>query len=272
VLGTAVPVDATGATAVPGVWAAGNVTDLRAQVIGSAAAGLMAGAGINADLVADDARRAVAAAGSGGGGTVFDQEWWEERYRSAPSLWSGHANAVLVAEVSDLPPGTALDAGCGEGGDALWLAERGWRVDAVDLSTVALGRAAAEAERRGLADRIRWAQADLADWIPAGCYDLVTASFLHPPSATRRQLYTRLAAAVVPGGTLLLAQHDPSDVGVVPRPDLPDLYATADDLAADLDPQQWDVVAAEARPRAAHHPEHGAAVTVHDAVLVARRR
>jgi SAM-dependent methyltransferase len=201
--------------------------------------------------------------------TVFDQAWWEERYRSAPVLWSGHANAVLVAEVAELAPGTALDAGCGEGGDAMWLAGRGWQVDAVDISTVALERGAAEAGRRGLRDRIRWHQADLTAWTPAGRYDLVTASFLHPPSATRGPLYARLAAAVAPGGTLLLAQHHASDAEVVPRPDLPDLFVTAEQLAEPLDPAQWDVTA-EDRPRTASH--HGAEVTVRDAVLVARRR
>ena len=201
--------------------------------------------------------------------SVFDQHWWEERYRSAPTLWSGHANAQLVAEAAGLPPGTALDAGCGEGGDALWLAERGWRVDGVDISTVALARGAAEAQRRGLTDRIRWEHADLTAWTPVGRYDLVTASFLHPPSATRDPLYARLARAVAPGGTLLLVQHHPSDAEVVPRPDLPDLFVTAEELAAGLDARAWDVLT-EDRARTAAHPD-GHEVTVHDAVLVARR-
>jgi SAM-dependent methyltransferase len=169
-------------------------------------------------------------------------------------------------------PGSALDAGAGEGGDALWLAERGWRVHAVDLSTVALDRGAAEARRRGLGDRIRWQQADLVDWAPEEKYDLVTTSFLHLPDGMRRPLYARLAGVVAPGGRLLITQHDPSDAAVVPRPDRPDLYATAGELAADLDPAQWEVLVAEARPRTATHPEDGGEVTVHDAVLLARRR
>jgi SAM-dependent methyltransferase len=279
-LGTAVPADPSGATAVPGVWVAGNVTDLRAQVISSAAAGLWAAAAINADLVAEDTALAVQRHrghpghhGQGhGDGEVWDRAWWDERYRSAPALWSGRPNAVLVAEATELPPGAALDAGAGEGGDALWLAERGWRVDAVDISAVALDRGAAEADRRGLADRISWRQADLADWKPEATYDLVTSSFLHLPEGMRRPLYARLAAAVAPGGRLLITQHDPSDAAVVPRPDRPDLYATAEELAADLDPAEWEVLVAEARPRSARHPEHGGEVTVHDAVLLARRR
>jgi SAM-dependent methyltransferase len=279
-LGTAVPADAGGATAVPGVWVAGNGTDLRAQVISSAAAGLSAAAAINADLVTEDTARAVGQRshaghqrGHGGGdGEVWDRAWWDQRYRSAPALWSGRPNPVLVTEAAGFPPGTALDAGAGEGGDALWLAERGWRVDAVDISTVALDRGAAEAGRRGLADRIRWRQADLADWTPDAAYDLVTTSFLHLPGGMRRPLYARLAAAVAPGGRLLIEQHDPSDAAVVPRPDRPDLYATAAELAADLDPGEWEILVAEARPRTARHPEHGSEVTVHDAVLLARRR
>jgi hypothetical protein len=282
VLGTAVPADPmTGATAVPGVWAAGNVTDIRAQVVSSAAAGLWAGAAINADLVTEDTARAVErhrGHGSGHGhghgpdGEVWDRAWWDERYRSAPALWSGRPNPVLVTEAADLPPGIALDAGAGEGGDALWLADHGWRVDAVDISEVALDRGAAEAERRGLADRISWRQADLADWKPDATYDLVSTSFLHLPEGMRRPLYARLAAAVAPGGTLLIAQHDPSDLAVVPRPHRPDLYATAEELAVDLDPENWEVLVSEARPRTVRHPEHGGEVTVHDAVLVARRR
>jgi SAM-dependent methyltransferase len=274
-LGTAVPADPLGATAVPGVWVAGNVTDLRAQVVSSAAAGLWAGAAINADLVGEDTARAVThhrGHGHHDDGEVWDEAWWDERYRSAPALWSGRPNAVLVAEAADLGPGSALDAGAGEGGDALWLAERGWRVDAVDVSTVALDRGAAEAVRRGLADRIRWRHADLVGWTPDAAYDLVTTSFLHLPEGMRRTLYARLAAAVAPGGTLLITQHDPSDAAVVPRPERPDLYATAGELAADLDPAQWTVLVAEARPRPAAHPEDGREITVHDAVLVARRR
>lgn len=202
---------------------------------------------------------------------VWDRAWWDERYRSVPALFSGRPNAVLVAEAAELRPGTALDAGAGEGGDALWLADRGWRVDAVDISTVALERGAAEADRRGIADRITWQQADLVEWTPERAYDLVTTSFLHLPDGMRKPLYARLAAAVARGGTLVIAQHDPSDTGI-PRPHRPELFATAPQLAADLDPAQWDVLVAETRSRQTTHPEDGREVTVRDAVLVARRR
>jgi ubiquinone/menaquinone biosynthesis C-methylase UbiE len=91
--------------------------------------------------------------------SAHDQETYDELYRSAPTLWSGRPNRQLVVEASELPPGRALDAGSGEGGDALWLAERGWQITAVDFSTVALERAAAAAASRGLADRIEWVHA-----------------------------------------------------------------------------------------------------------------
>ncbi|RBY83049.1 SAM-dependent methyltransferase [Geodermatophilus sp. TF02-6] len=272
-LGTAVPADPTGATAVPGVWVAGNVTGPSVQVVGSAAAGLTAAARINADLVAEDAGRAVAAHRHADGEVVHDQAWWDERYRSAPQLFSGSANAVLVAEVADLSPGRALDAGAGEGGDALWLAERGWQVTALDLSPVALGRGARAAEQRGLAERIEWRQADLtAEPPPATAYDLVTSSFLHPAAGVREEVLAGLAAAVVPGGTLLVVAHDPSDLARGIREHArPEYFAPAEELARLLDPAEWEVQVAEARLRTARGHE-GDVQEVADAVLRARRR
>lgn len=200
--------------------------------------------------------------------TVFDQQWWEERYRSATA--AGHVNAPLAAVAADLPPGRALEAGCGQGGDALWLAERGWDVLGVDISTVAVDRARAEAERRGLTGRARFEQADLTTWTPEDRYDLVTASYVHPATADRAAFWSRLAAHVATGGTLLLVQHDHRDE-TADRRDLPGATATADELFAHLDPAQWDVVTATARPRRAGHHGHGEATAL-DAVLVARRR
>jgi SAM-dependent methyltransferase len=206
---------------------------------------------------------------------VFDESFWDERYRSAPAIWSGRPNAQLVAEVTDLPAGSALDAGCGEGGDALWLADRGWEVTAVDLSRVALDRAAGHAAERipGSAGRIRWVHADLTTWQPpAASFDLVSTHFLHLPSGTREPVFAGLAAAVAPGGTLLVVAHDPSDLHTtMQRPHLPDLFFTAQEVAASLDPDTWEVVVAEARTRTATDHE-GREVTIADAVLRARRR
>ena len=133
----------------PGVWVAGNVADIRAQVITSAAAGLNAGGGDqrrphrrgHPDAVAAYRHRVR---------TMFEEPAWEERYRSRPSVWSGRPNPQLVAEVTGLAPARALDVGSGEGADAVWLAERGWQVTAVDISTTALepGRRARRGRRR----------------------------------------------------------------------------------------------------------------------------
>ena len=142
----------------------------------------------------------------------FTAAFWDERYGTAERLWSGAPNTQLVAEAADLEPGTALDAGCGEGGDAHWLAARGWRVTALDVSAVALRRGAAHAPP-DVADRIRWQQADFRTWEPGGeAFDLVSAQFLHFPSALRTRVYAHLAAAVAPGGTLLIVAHEPSEL------------------------------------------------------------
>jgi SAM-dependent methyltransferase len=208
-------------------------------------------------------------------GMLRDEAFWNERYRSSSALWSGNPNPQLVTEAADLVPGTALDAGCGEGADAIWLAKRGWLVTAVDLSTVALKRGAAHAEQAGAdtGQRISWQQADLTSLAPdAACYDLVSAQFLQLPADLREPLHRRLADSVAPGGTLLIVGHHPSDLSSgVPRPPLPGLFFTASQAAACLDPGQWTVVTDEARPRTATDPD-GRVVTIHDAVLRATRR
>jgi SAM-dependent methyltransferase len=204
----------------------------------------------------------------------FDQEWFEERYRSAPALWSGQPNPQLVAEAADLPPGTALDAGSGEGADAIWLAERGWRVTGVDFATTALARAAEHAAARGaeVAARIDWRQADLTTWAPPErSFDLVSAQYMHLPPEPRAALSSRLAAAVAPGGTLLVVGHDFSDVaGGAHRPPMPEMFFTAEEIAASLTPGEWEVLATDVRPRPAKVHE-GHEITVNDAVLRARR-
>ncbi|MEU7590876.1 bifunctional NAD(P)/FAD-dependent oxidoreductase/class I SAM-dependent methyltransferase [Micromonospora sp. NPDC049230] len=272
VIGAQIPADATGATSVPGVWVAGNVADIRGQVITSAAAGLAAGAAINADLIAEDTRAAVAAYRQVVA-TAFEEPAWEERYRSKPAVWSGRPNPQLVAEVADLAPGRALDVGSGEGADAVWLAERGWRVTAVDISTTALSRASAHADSVGVGDRIEFTHADLRDKPPVErAYDLVSAQFMHLPPVQRGELFARLADAVAPGGVLLIVGHHPSDLWTsARRMHMPDMMFTAQDVAATLDPSDWEVLAAESRPRPATNPD-GEQITLHDAVLLARRR
>ena len=208
-----------------------------------------------------------------GAGPVFDQEFWAERYRSARRVWSGNPNPQLVAEVAGLPPGRALDVGCGEGADAIWLARAGWTVVAADISGVALGRAAQHARDAdpAAAERIEWRQADLLAQPPeAGSFDLVSAQFMQLPPEPRTRLLTALAAAVRDGGTLLVVGHHPSDLSTgVPRPPMPELFYIAEEIAGLLD-DSWTVTTCEARPRTASTPD-GEEVTIHDTVLVATR-
>jgi SAM-dependent methyltransferase len=206
---------------------------------------------------------------------VHDEQSFEEMYRATDALWSGRPNTQLVAEAADLPPGTALDVGCGEGADAVWLAARGWQVTAVDFAATALTRAAAGAATAGeeVAARIEWVRADVTQWTPEpGAFDLVSAQFMHLPTEQRRALFGRLADAVRPGGQLLLVGHDFSDIAAgAHRPPEPDRFFTADEVAASLDPATWEVVVAEARPRPAHQHE-GEHIQVRDAVVRARKR
>jgi SAM-dependent methyltransferase len=206
--------------------------------------------------------------------TVFDEASWEERYRSSSAVWSGRPNPQLVAEAVGLEPGTALDVGSGEGADALWLAARGWQVTAVDFSTTALERAAGHAAALGteVAARIRWVHADVTAGLPdAERFGLVSAQYMHLPGEPRRRLFARLAAAVAPGGTLLVVGHDISDLDAgAHRPPTPEMFFTADEVAGSLDPTGWDVLVVEARARPAH--AHEGVPEVRDAVVVARRR
>ena len=195
-----------------------------------------------------------------------DHASWEERYSSAPTLWSGRVNPPLAAEAADLPAGRALDVGCGEGADTLWLAARGWQVTGLDWSQTALDRAAVHAADAGLTDRVTWLRADISSWQPpAGAFDLVTAHFLHPEAALRHELLPRLAGAVAPGGTLLWVGHgyDEERAAVWGA----DRFATAAEVVADLDPQEWEVLVAGARPRPPGEHAHVDA----DEVVRARR-
>jgi SAM-dependent methyltransferase len=215
-------------------------------------------------------------------GFAHDQPFWDNLYLSKDALWSGNPNPQLVTEVAALDleaapaQGTrrALDVGCGEGADAIWLAEQGWEVTGTDLSAVALERAAGHARKRGegVAERITWLHVDLTEEPPAeSAYDLVSAHFMHLPKKERLVLHQRLARSVAPGGFLLLVGHHPSDLeGAMPRPMLPDLFATAPEIAATLDPAEWTVLVEESRARTAEGAD-GAPVTIHDAILRARR-
>ncbi|MDT0308954.1 class I SAM-dependent methyltransferase [Streptomyces sp. DSM 44917] len=199
----------------------------------------------------------------------MDAEAWEARYRGVERLFSGGVNGVLVAEAGGLVPGRALDVGCGEGGDALWLARRGWRVVGVDVSATALERAAAAGE--DVADRVEWRRADVKEARPEErAFDLVSAQYLPLEREDGHAALRGLLEAVAPGGTLLFVGHDLA--GLPPREELGvdplDYYQPGE--VAGLLGEDWAVEVDETRPRTAKAPA-GTRHT-HDTVLRARRR
>jgi 2-polyprenyl-3-methyl-5-hydroxy-6-metoxy-1,4-benzoquinol methylase len=133
-----------------------------------------------------------------------NQAEWNARYLESDQIWSGNPNVALVREVTGLAPGSALDLGCGEGADAIWLAKHGWAVTGVDISDVALERARKHVAAEGVA--VDFVLDDLA--ASPGRFDLVTSFFLHVPEPELRERTLRVAAeSVAPGGTLLVVGH-----------------------------------------------------------------
>jgi 2-polyprenyl-3-methyl-5-hydroxy-6-metoxy-1,4-benzoquinol methylase len=202
----------------------------------------------------------------------YDRDFWEQLWtrtlrERADDVVRRPPNAHLTAEATGLRPGLALDAGCGQGSDALWLAAHGWQVTGVDFSPAALARARSTAEAAGadVAGRVDWVEADLASWTPQpGHYDLVACLYVHVAGSVQ-EMVRRMGAGVAPGGTLLLVGHRPVD------PETGAATAAAGQVQISvetaipaLDHHQWEVNVAEDRPRAAA----GSGV---DAVIRARR-
>lgn len=202
----------------------------------------------------------------------YDQEFWNNHYGNAGDIWSGKPNAQLVAEASQLTPGSALDVGAGEGADAIWLAENGWKVTGVDISPIALERATKHAAARKVEGSINFEHRDLMTWTPpARAFDLVSAQFMHLPTEDRVPLFARLAEAVAVGGSLLLVGHAPSDMTDTEHSHHPaEMFFTASEVAATLPEGEWRIEVTDHRPRISHH-EHRAGETIHDEVLRATR-
>lgn len=210
------------------------------------------------------------------------EETWESRYRDVDRVWSGKPNTVLVDVAGDLPVGRALDLGCGEGADSVWLAQHGWQVTAIDVSTTAMERGAQAAADAGIpAERIRWARQDLATWMPQEQYDLVSAFFLHSPAdLPREEVLRRASGAVAPSSHLLIVGHAAPppwamdhhhDDGEVHQ-DVREFPTPTEQLAELALPEtEWEVQLAETRGREAIGP-NGEQAVLQDVVVLVRRR
>lgn len=196
---------------------------------------------------------------------------WEEHYSAKPQVWSGKVNARLAEIAPDLTGTRALDLGCGEGGDAIWLAEHGWTVVAVDVSSTALDRGRAAAAERGVGERIDFQQHDLDSDFPAGQFDLVSAQFLHSPvEKDRPAILRRAAAAVAPGGTLLIVDHAAAPPWATRMHD--HVFPTAESVLAGLglDGAQWTPIQVGTVDRTVQGPD-GQQATLTDNVIRVRR-
>ena len=164
----------------------------------------------------------------------MDNEAWNRRYAGTELVWTAQPNRFLVAETASLSPGRALDIACGEGRNAVWLAEQGWRATGVDFSDVALGKAQRLAEARGV--EVDWSQADVVAHRPGErAYDLVIVLYLQLPEPDRGRALRAAADAVAKGGTLLLVAHDSSNLEHGHGgPQHPGVLYTAADVARDI--------------------------------------
>lgn len=199
--------------------------------------------------------------------------FWEKHYAGMDARWGTRPNTVLTTLLADLAPapGTALDLGCGHGGDALWLAAQGWDVTAVDVSRTALDRVAAGAAANGVTDRVHPRWHDLAETFPDGSWDLVTATYFHTPvDLSREHILRRAARAVAPGGLLIVIEHASTapwswQAGEDIR------HPTPDEVVASLQlDRTWHTARADAPRRTATGPG-GRTATVTDNVIAVRR-
>ncbi|GAB3562453.1 class I SAM-dependent methyltransferase [Amycolatopsis endophytica] len=201
-------------------------------------------------------------------------DFWETLYhdrRQDASVWGARVNPILTEVAAGLTEGAALDLGCGAGGDTMWLARRGWRVTAVDISATAVEQVRRLAREAGLDEAISAERHDLADTFPDGTFDLVSAQYFHTPFALPRATILRAAAqALRPGGRLLVVDHG----SIAPWSWNQDHSTHIPDPAevhAELDlPPAWTVERADRPEREATGPD-GRTATVTDNVLLIRR-
>lgn len=211
----------------------------------------------------------IAAHRSGGGWATTKAEW-EQMYGERDQVWSGSVNRWLAEIAADLPPGRALDLGAGEGGDALWLAERGWRVVAVDISDTAIDRGRRAAAQAGL--EIEWISADLTSWTPPGSFDLVSLQFVQGGEGPLTEIGAQATRAVAVGGRLLTVTHAEvpgwaSEDAHHHHGKLPDANELLESLwLADGD---WEVEVAEVRERI--QQRDGEEFVLRDSVVLVRR-
>ncbi|HUR08751.1 MAG TPA: class I SAM-dependent methyltransferase [Nonomuraea sp.] len=222
----------------------------------------------------DSTRRGQPTADAEGDQGAADEDaelFWERHYRTRRT-WDARVNPLLAETAAPLRPGVALEVGCGAGGDAIWLAQRGWYVTAVDISATAVERVRERARDLGVADRVATEQHDLARSFPAGQFDLVSAQYFHTPFPLLRSRVLRTAArALRPGGLLLIVDHGSTapwswnqDPGIH--------HPTPTETAAELDlaPAHWSVLRADMPRRRATGPA-GESATVIDNILLVQR-
>ncbi|WP_199044614.1 class I SAM-dependent methyltransferase [Glycomyces salinus] len=207
--------------------------------------------------------------------TELDKDGWERHWRRGRdgepgSMSANPPNPYLVEEIGGLAPGSALDAGCGAGAEAIWLASAGWRVTAVDISPTALAIAAERAATGAAADRIRWVEADLSVWDPGTGFDLVATHYAHP-ATPQLDFYDRIAEWVAPGGTLLIVGHlhTHDTTGHDHRPPA-EVSVDAAAVSARLPGPRWRIATAGERARTLPGPD-GRATTIHDVIVRATR-
>ena len=220
----------------------------------------------------------------------FDKKYWDDIWSSdrAGAMSTSDPNPHLLREVDGLEPGSAFDAGCGAGAEAIWLASAGWSVTAADVAAEALTVGARRAADAGVGGRVRWVQADLSTWEPSQQFDLVTTHYAHP-AMPQLEFYRRIATWVAPHGTLFIVGHLHHDGDATthvgdhghthgPGDDAPDhaeppeeATATAAAITDLLDPEIWQIETAEESRRSTAGPS-GRETAIDDVVVRARRR